>query len=416
MHIASPWFCTGHEGGEATITIQSGRETEEIVVQTDAWLYGLEADTLAEAVAAGRTEAAWPAMTWVDSEIVAGVTDRWRDEVGCQYDAEQPDRLETLHRRPLQRKTDHRMRYGRVEGVDKDISLLVHGVDNHHDARVTFAQYDDFFEQGGNCWDTAWLYGKPRSVQFGQWVARRGVRDAVNVIIKPGHHPWNFPDRIEKQVHEQLEWLGFEHAELCFLHRDNTDVPAGEFVDALDALARAGKIKAFGGSNWTLQRIEEANAYAAAHGKQGFTANSNNLSLARMVDPVWSGCVHVSDDASLAWHAEKGMPNFSWSSQARGFFVPGRFDPGDIEAAQRMDAQLVRCWVDDENLARLERAKELAAKHGVSPINIALAYVLAQPFPSFALIGPRTMNELWTSLPGLDVTLSAEEIDYLQHG
>jgi aryl-alcohol dehydrogenase-like predicted oxidoreductase len=56
---------------------------------------------------------------------------------------------------------------------------------------------------------------------------------------------------------------------------------------------------------------------------------------------------------------------------------------------------------------------ELAKKKNVLPINIALAYVLNQPFPTFPLIGPRTLEELRTSLPGLDISLTADEVKWL---
>ena len=70
-------------------------------------------------------------------------------------------------------------------------------------------------------------------------------------------------------------------------------------------------------------------------------------------------------------------------------------------------------WYSQDNFARLQRVNELAKKRGVLPINIALAYVLNQPFPTFALIGPRMLSETRTSLPGLDVELSGEEVRWL---
>jgi aryl-alcohol dehydrogenase-like predicted oxidoreductase len=101
------------------------------------------------------------------------------------------------------------------------------------------------------------------------------------------------------------------------------------------------------------------------------------------------------------------QPFQAWSSQARGFFTDraGRDRTGD--------AELVRCWYSDDNFQRRERAVELAAKKGCTPINIAGAYVLHQPFPTLALIGPRTLYELMTSLPTLDVTLTADEVKWL---
>ena len=88
------------------------------------------------------------------------------------------------------------------------------------------------------------------------------------------------------------------------------------------------------------------------------------------------------------------MPNFAWSSQGRGFFTDraGR-DKRDNE-------ELVRVWYSEKNFGRRDRAIELAKKLGKSPIHVALAYVLAQPFPSVPLIGPRTLGELDDSLQG----------------
>ena len=101
------------------------------------------------------------------------------------------------------------------------------------------------------------------------------------------------------------------------------------------------------------------------------------------------------------------MPNFAWSSQGRGFFTDraGR-DKRDNE-------ELVRVWYSEKNFGRRDRAIELANRLGKSPIHVALAYVLAQPFPSVPLIGPRTLGELDDSLRALDIALSPDELEWL---
>jgi aryl-alcohol dehydrogenase-like predicted oxidoreductase len=102
------------------------------------------------------------------------------------------------------------------------------------------------------------------------------------------------------------------------------------------------------------------------------------------------------------------MPLLAWSSQARGFFLEGRAAPERLE-----DEELVRGWYAEDNFQRLARVNELARRKGVRPINIALAYVLNQPFPTFALIGPRSLSETRTSLLALGVTLSEQERRWL---
>ena len=94
---------------------------------------------------------------------------------------------------------------------------------------------------------------------------------------------------------------------------------------------------------------------------------------------------------------QRQIPNFAWSSQGRGFFTD-RAGRGKLD-----DEEIVRCWYSEKNFERRDRAIELASKLGRSPIHIALAYVLAQPFPVVPLIGPRTLVELEDSLSALDI-------------
>jgi len=283
------------------------------------------------------------------------------------------------------------------------------GVDNQKTLTHAAVMFDDFFERGGNMFDTAHIYGGGLHEQIlGQWIRLRNVREQVAVIVKGAHTPLCTPKDLDRQFRKSLERLGTDYADIYMMHRDNPDVPVGEFVDVLNEHVKAGRVKAFGGSNWTLSRVDEANRYAKERGLQEFSVVSNNFSLARMVDPVWAGCIAASDGASREWFTRTQTPLLAWSSQARGFFLEGNAAPEKTD-----DQELVRCWYSEDNFERLKRATELAKKKNVRPINIALAYVLNQPFPTFALIGPRMLSETRTSLPGLDVELSPEEVRWL---
>jgi aryl-alcohol dehydrogenase-like predicted oxidoreductase len=304
------------------------------------------------------------------------------------------------------------MKYGRIAGLDKQVSRLIIGCDNQRTYPHAAALFDEFYEIGGNCFDTAYLYnqGLPEKL-LGQWIRnRKGIRDDLVVICKGAHTPHCNPAGLDSQLHKSLERLQLDHADLYLMHRDNPEIPAGEFVEALNAHLKAGRIHAFGGSNWSIERVEEANAYAAKHGLQPFTVVSNNLSLARMIQPVWAGCVTASDPESLAWFERHQMALLCWSSQARGFFLDHAPTSGGNAPSE---AEIARCWHSEDNFARRERAVALAKEKGVATINVALAYVLSQPFPTFALFGPRTLEEIRTSLPGLDLELSPQEIAWL---
>jgi aryl-alcohol dehydrogenase-like predicted oxidoreductase len=348
-------------------------------------------------------------MTWEDTLGNMKALDEWRRSIGLEYDLEKPQAQPLpVHKRALEVRQGHGMKYGQIEDVGKPVSRLVMGVDNQHDMPHAAVMFDDFFEQGGNCFDTAYIYGGGVCEKLlGQWISNRGIRDQVIVLDKGAHTPWCDPEHMTEQFTESLESLQTDYVDIYMLHRDNPEVGVDEFIDVLNQHKKAGRIRAFGASNWSIERIKAANSYAAANGLDGFAALSNNFSLARMVDPVWAGCIAASDPESRRWLEGTQTPLMPWSSQARGFFTD-RAHPDD-----RSDPELVRCWYSQDNFQRRERAVELADKYKVLPINIALAYILCQPFPTFPLIGPRTLAETRTSLPALDVQLSLQELAWL---
>ncbi|WP_329479653.1 aldo/keto reductase [Kribbella sp. NBC_01484] len=401
--IEDPWF--GGDGKPTHVTLHKVGEEPRDISADPALIYAAEA----EAVAAAIEQRQAPEMSWADTLGNLTVQDAWRAAIGQQYASERDDAIiPTATGRPLKRRDDAPMIYGKVAGLDKQVSRLVMGVDNQQTLTHAAAMFDDFVERGGTTFDTAYIYGGGRGEKLlGQWITSRGNRDEIVVIGKGAHTPYCDPASITRQLEESLERLQTDHVDLYLMHRDNEEIPVGEFVDVMDEHFKAGRIKAYGGSNWSTARFDEANAYAEANGKQPFTLLSNHLSLARAYDVPWAGCRHVSDDESQAWLRERQVALFPWSSQARGFFT-GRAKPED-----RSDEELVRCFYSDENFRRLDRARELAAAKGVEPTAIALAWLLHQPYPVFPLIGPRHISETRTSLPGLSVTLTDEEVAYL---
>jgi predicted dehydrogenase/aryl-alcohol dehydrogenase-like predicted oxidoreductase len=415
LFIPNPWI-PAREGGEVTFYLHKAgaKEPEPITVKADRNLYAYEADVAAEgiwrtssAAASGpRGQAAPPAMTWDDTLGNARTLTRWRRSVGLTYEAERAENVQPIARRPLAVRPGARMSYGEVAGVSKKISRLVLGVDNETFAPHLAVLLDDFFEHGGTCLDTAHIYGPGGACEraLGAWIKSRGVREQIVILDKGGHDPWNTPDWVTRQHRESLERLGTDYVDLYMLHRDNPAVPVGEFADALHEHVRTRTIRAIGASNWTHERIDAFNAYARQHGKTPFAAVSNNLSLCRMVEAPWRGCLSSNTPASRAWHERTRTPLFAWSSQGRGYFV---------DAQRDTDPEVRRCWESEDNAERLARATELARSRDVLPIQIALAWTLHQPFPTFALIGPRTLRELRDSLRGLAVKLTADDVAWL---
>ncbi len=411
IDVADFWFASGHRGGTGQIDIirkDGSRDTVE--VSEDRWLCSFEVDAAGEAIRAGRQQFDAPGMSWADSVGNLRVLDQWRASIGLEYGIEKSSQR-PFNIRGETVKAGNSVPRRQIPGIDKPASVVALGFEFFPNFSAASLTLDAFYEAGGNVFDTAWIYqsGITEAI-FGDWQTSRSVpRDEVVLIGKGAHSPLVYPDRIGKQLSQSLERLKTDYIDVYFMHRDNPDVPVGEFVDAMDAEVKAGRIRGiFGGSNWTRARLEEATTYAAANGKTAPAALSNNFSLAEMLDPIWPGCVAASDDEWKGWLAERQIPNFAWSSQGRGFFT----DRAGREKTE--DEELVRCWYSDRNFERRERAIELANRLGRKPIHIALAYVLAQPFPVIPLIGPRTVAELEDSLSALDIRLSVDELKWLE--
>ncbi|AYG63458.1 aldo/keto reductase [Rhizobium jaguaris] len=407
------WFAAGKQGGTATIRLFAADGTrQDIPVNEPRHIYSFEVDAAGAAIRAGRKDFAYPGMTRADTLGNLQVMDKWRAAIGLEYALETPAvRTRTLRGDLLARRQD-RVARGRIAGLSKEMSKAALGMMEFSTFPGASIVLDAFFEAGGNLIDSAFQYGGGTQDRLiGEWMQSRGVREQVVIIEKGAHSPLCYPDVIGKQLTVSLDRLKSDYVDIYFMHRDNPDIPVGEFVDAMDAEVRAGRIRGpVGGSNWTRARMDEAIAYAERTGKTRPSVLSNNFSLADMVQPVWAGCIASSDAEWKSWLADRKVTNFAWSSQARGFFTDraGRSKFGDPE--------LARAWYSETNFARRDRAKELGKRLGKDPIQVALAYVLQQPWPVIPLIGPRSLAELNHSLGAFDIQLSPEELRWLENG
>jgi aryl-alcohol dehydrogenase-like predicted oxidoreductase len=318
------------------------------------------------------------------------------------------------------------LNYGRVPGVEKPVARIVQGtvmITSSEEER-SFALLDEVFAEGGTTFDTAHQYGGGDSERtFGKWVRERGLRDEVVVIGKGAHHSEDrkrvTPFDITADLHDSLARFGFDHIDLYLLHRDDPSVPVGPIVEVLNEHLSEGRVHAFGGSNWTPQRLREANDYANENGLTPFVASSPNLSLAVQAAEPWPDCVSISGaegEADRRWYEETRMPLFTWSSLAGGFFS-GRFTRDNLDSFDTyLDRLCVETYCHEENFARLDRARALAQEKGLTVPQVALAYVLDQPLEFFALVGCNTGDEFRANVEAGGIELSPEELAWLENG
>jgi aryl-alcohol dehydrogenase-like predicted oxidoreductase len=304
------------------------------------------------------------------------------------------------------------MQFGTVANVKKQVSRLILGspIFSPPDKNYAYSMLDEFVRLGGTTLETAHSYGDGDCERMiGRWVSERGLRDQITIITKGGHHfdlrQRIIPECITADMQESLARLQTDYIDIYMLHRDDPTRPVDEIVECLDAHKKAGRIRAYGGSNWTAARIQEANDFARKRNLTPFVVGSPHFSLAVPHQEPWPGCIWLTD-ADRCWYEKNDVALISWSSQARGFFARQTAD-------NENDTGVLKAWLNDSNLERLKRAKTIAADRGISANAVALAYVLAQKFNTFAAIGPVNFEEMHDSFSALGYKLTEDEMKWL---
>ncbi len=315
------------------------------------------------------------------------------------------------------------MKYDKINGLKKNISKLIIGNDNQTDQDKAFRLWDHWIKVGGNAFDNAHIYGGgSMEALLGKWHrSRNNLKDLV-IIAKGAHTPNCNPKNISSQLTESLDRLHCECADIYIMHRDNLEIPVDEFIDVLNEEKSKGRLSIFGASNWTLERFKKANEWAESNNKESFSILNNNLALCKMVNPLWDGCVSSNEESILSYLEYTKIAHLSWSSQGRGYFLPD-------EITKKIEDQITKdeawrkpgenssgplsCYDSNDNRERKKRVLSLANEMNTDAQNIAGAWPLNLKFPSFALIGPRIIDELDSSLKNLDIELTEEQTNWL---
>jgi len=293
--------------------------------------------------------------------------------------------------------------------------------------KESFALMDAFVDMGGNFLDTAhgyadWVKGfEDRCVSeqtIGKWMRERGNRESLIVGTKGGwvHYKTqellSSGDELIAQIDRSRLELGVDCIDIYWLHRDDPNYPVSHFIDLLNEQIELGRVRSIACSNWTPPRIREANAYAAAHDLYGFAANQMWWSLATPDLGAYGDPTTVGMDAEgIRFHRETGMTAVPYSSQAKGFF--NKFEQRGLDG---MDEFCRKIYGSRENIARFARIKEVAAQVTASIAQVALAWLLAQPFPTIPIIGCRTAEQLFDTAKAAQVELTEAMVRHLETG
>ena len=318
------------------------------------------------------------------------------------------------------------MEYTYLPFTPKAASRLVYGTGNNvvtaSDTAAAWECLDMAWEAGFRIFDTAFSYGNAEK-NLGSWLESRGHRDELILLDKgcnPGQNGSNdifCAETIRSQLHMSLERLRTDHAEMYILHRDDPTRPVDEIVEVLNELKAEGRIHAFGGSNWSLSRLKEANEYAAERHLEGFTVCSPHYALTPLHTDPWGGSVSIAGESGKPYREylkRTGLPVFNYSSLGRGY-LSGKYTAfGNRPIGECLPWAPVAEYHCPENERILQRAQTLAAEKGCSVSQLCLSYLLSQGLNLFPIVGPTKEQHLTDNVQALRVKISPEECRYLE--
>ncbi|MCP4165869.1 MAG: aldo/keto reductase [Chloroflexi bacterium] len=293
------------------------------------------------------------------------------------------------------------------------------------DERTSFDLLDRYHERGGNFLDSAAVYANWLPIEnsisektVGKWMKARGNRQALIVATK-GAHPdlatMHIPRmsrrEIESDLHDSLRHLQTDTIDLYWLHRDDVSRPVGDILEVLNEQVQVGKIRHFGCSNWTLARMQLAQAYANERGLQGFVANQMLWSLATVeVEAIADKSTVVMDETMRDYHQSSGLAAIPYSSQAQGLFYKMEHGtpPGGVGGDARYDSST--------NVGRYWRLHRLATELLLQPTQVILGYLISQPFTTIPIVGCQNRTQLDDSLKAAGIHLASEYVTFLETG
>ncbi|GAA0900025.1 aldo/keto reductase [Pseudonocardia zijingensis] len=271
------------------------------------------------------------------------------------------------------------------------------GNDPADSARIVHKALD----AGINLVDTADAYGDSEEV-LGRALA--GRRDDVVLATKFGRPTGQDPNHrgasrrwIVTAVENSLRRLRTDHIDLYQLHRPDPDAEVEETLAALTDLLRSGKVRAIGTSGMPASDIVEAQ----------WVAERRGLARFRTEQVAYSILNRGIEREVLPTAQRFGMGTLVWGPLGQGLLTGRvRRDHNDLTRAG-----LFRHLTDDHRLATVEKLVPLAAEAGLPMAHLAMAFTIAHPGVTCALLGPRTEQQLDDLLAGLDVTLTDDVLD-----
>jgi aryl-alcohol dehydrogenase-like predicted oxidoreductase len=281
------------------------------------------------------------------------------------------------------------------------------------DLDASFAVLDTFVELGGNFIDTAnnysgWVPGNEGGESetiIGRWLAERGTRDRVVIATKVGMASGTFEkglsrDHIRRGIEGSLSRLQVDAIDLYYAHEDDAATPLAETMAAFDDLVREGLVRAAGSSNYSAERLGAALDASRAQGLVAFTVHQPHFNLLDR---------NGYEGALEQLCRERGLGVASYFALARGF-LSGKYRPDQPIPTSGRAAGVERDYMNARGWGMLEVVDRIAAGHGVSQTQVAIAWLLHRPGISAPVVSATSSAQVAELADAATVRLSEQDV------
>lgn len=258
-------------------------------------------------------------------------------------------------------------------------------------------------ENGINFLDSAYIYGPERSEQLiGEVLKEKGNRHEVVIATKGAHKPVsgkmvfdNSPAFLEASVDASLKRLQTDYIDLYYIHFPDDHTPKDEAVGALQRLKEAGKIRAVGVSNFSIEQLREGN-------RNGYID---------VIQSEYSLLARQAEKELLPYAKEHGISFIPYFPLASGLLT-GKYDRNAVFADSDIRGSNPQFQGETflRNLAKVDRLRDIAGAKDTEVANLVLAWYLTRDEIDALIPGAKRPEQVLANLKTLDVTLTEAEI------
>lgn len=284
------------------------------------------------------------------------------------------------------------------------------------DEQKSFEMLDTFVALGFNCIDTANSYsrwvpgnqGGESETIIGNWMRMRGNRDQIILITKVGSDMGQgkrdlSKSHIREQVTGSLKRLKTDYIDLYLTHHDDPDTPVSETLEAYNQLIQAGKVRAIGASNLSIERLSESLDFSR---KQGMAAY-------QVLQPLYNLYDRESFETEMAaFCVSQGISVIPYYALASGF-LSGKYRSQTDSAKSARGQGVTKKYLNDRGLRILEALDEASRRTGETPAVLSLAWLITKPGISAPIASATSIEQLRSLARAVQIKLSPDTVKLL---